>query len=49
MRLLLLLLLLLLLNKQYILYIILLLAEGASACASRLGEVLTFTHFGALA
>ena len=24
-------------------------AEGASACASRLGEVVTFAHFGALA
>ena len=44
-----LLLVLLLLNKQYILYIILLLAEVTGGCASRLGNMLTLAHFGALA
>ena len=40
---------LLLLNKQYTLYIILLLAEVTAPCASRLGNMLTLAHFGALA
>ena len=37
------------LNKQYILYTILLLSEGVAASASRLRNLLTLAHFGALA
>ena len=40
---------LLVLNKQYFLYTILLLSEGVAASASRLGNLITLAHFGALA
>ena len=36
-------------EQHYILCIILLLAEGAYACRSRLGNLLTLEHFSALA
>ena len=36
-------------EQLYILYIILLLAEVTAPCASRLGNMLTLAHFGALA
>ena len=39
----------LLLNKQHILYNIFLLAEVTGGCASRLSNMLTLAHFGALA